>query len=1150
MFRNKFAVIVLAVFVFACNMISFIPAVSAATSTVTNQVEVSTGKKVLFDNTHGQTAGAADWVIDGAFSDFADGLKADGFTVEQLDRQIPYTFGEQAITYDKLKNYDVFIIGEANIPYKQSEQDAMLQYVQNGGSIFFIADHYNADRNKNRWDASEVMNGYRRGAYTNPAKGMTSDEANSPAMQGVSSSDWLGSNFGIRFRYNAIGDVNATDIVTADQSFGITKGISAVAMHAGSTLAILDPQKAKGIVYIPTGVPSWSSAVDQGVYNGGGRAEGAFAAISKVGQGKAAFIGDSSPVEDATPKYLREENGKAKTTYDGFKEVNDGKFLVQTVEWLSQKESYTNLTEVPGLQLDQPTKLLPMEDPASSTEPQSEPWAAPDPGYKWYDPSTFKPGSYGSTTQPSTNPVYKFVHQATLPSQQEFKIRVTADNLLPGQSQTSLKAGIYLASGEQIAQFQNADGTWSAYGYSPDLTLTADATGHASKELTVKIKPGKQGAANLRLKQGTNNVITESVNIANVPAEELPGDTIPVPAPTSILAARQAADNTLVTIEGVITSEPGGFGGQGFYLQDDAAGIYVYQNTAGFHKGDRISISAVKTTFNGEVELSDPVVLKKIGTSTLPKPEVQGAVTNENQGRLIKIENVVIHNVVSAAPAGSFEFDAVGQYGTTHVRVDGRTGISQSAFQQQYPEGSSVNITGISSIFKGMYQLKPLEFANFELADTTAPVTTAVVDGVSGENQYNTKDVTVTFTASDDNGSGVAKTEYQVDGGEWTLVNGPVTISDEGKHTLAYRSVDKAGNTEEAKTLPIWIDKQAPVTNAVVDGVSGENQYNTKDVTVTFTASDDNGSGVAKTEYQVDGGEWTLVNGSVTISDEGKHSLAYRSVDKAGNIEEAKTLPIWIDKQAPVTNAVVDGVSGENQYNTRDVTVTFTANDNGSGLEKTEYRLDGGDWITVAGQVILSEEGKYSLDYRSIDKAGNVENSKTLPIWIDKQAPTITMEGATSFYQTDAKVPVTVKVEDALSGVKTVQYTLDGRVIDSLDTVSPLSLLVGSHVFTVNVEDYAGNKTSQTFTLENKIDISHLSELLSIGFNNNDIQKQGTVSSLQAKIEGIKEAPTKQAQQNKLQALENEVRAQLGKSISSRFALLLLSDIQNIRTQL
>lgn len=99
----------------------------------------------------------------------------------------------------------------------------MLQYVKNGGSIFFIADHYNADRNKNRWDSSEVFNGYRRGAWDNPAKGMSNEEANSQAMQGVESSDWLSDNFGIRFRYNALGDVSAKTIVSPEQSFGITK---------------------------------------------------------------------------------------------------------------------------------------------------------------------------------------------------------------------------------------------------------------------------------------------------------------------------------------------------------------------------------------------------------------------------------------------------------------------------------------------------------------------------------------------------------------------------------------------------------------------------------------------------------------------------------------------------------------------------------------------------------------------------------------------------------------------------------------------------------------------------------------------------------------------------------------------------------------
>lgn len=354
-------------------------------------VGTANGKKVLFDNTHGQTAGAADWVIDGAFSDFGNALANEGYDVKELRKTTP-------IVLSDLSNYDVFVVGEANIPYKATEQAAMLQYVQNGGSIFFIADHYNADRNKNRWDSSEAFNGYRRGAWANPAQGMSTEESNSAAMSGVASSDWLATNFGVRFRYNAIGDVTANQIVAPSQAFNITAGVSTVAMHAGSTLAIIDPNKAKGIVYLPTTSAKWSNAVDQGVYAGGGTAEGPYAAVSKVGAGKAAFIGDSSPVEDATPKYKREETGGTKTTYAGFSEQNDATLLVNVVNWLSTQESYTSLNQVSGLTLDQATPLLAMENPQTSTEPQSEPWAAPAAGYKWYDPSTFKAGSYGYGT--------------------------------------------------------------------------------------------------------------------------------------------------------------------------------------------------------------------------------------------------------------------------------------------------------------------------------------------------------------------------------------------------------------------------------------------------------------------------------------------------------------------------------------------------------------------------------------------------------------------------------------------------------------------------------------------------------------------------------------------------------------------------------
>ena len=121
-----------------------------------------------FDNSHAQTAGAADWAIDGAFSDYADSMRKQGYQVKELE-------GESNISIN-LYSRRVLVIPEANNPFKENEQKAIINFVKNGGSVIFISDHYNADRNLNRIDSSESMNGYRRGAYENMTKDMNNEE--------------------------------------------------------------------------------------------------------------------------------------------------------------------------------------------------------------------------------------------------------------------------------------------------------------------------------------------------------------------------------------------------------------------------------------------------------------------------------------------------------------------------------------------------------------------------------------------------------------------------------------------------------------------------------------------------------------------------------------------------------------------------------------------------------------------------------------------------------------------------------------------------------------------------------------------------------------------------------------------------------------
>ena len=146
--------------------VTVIPSTFASTeSTATNQTQ----QTVLFDNSHAQTAGAADWVIDGAFSDYADSMRKQGYQVKELE-------GESNISDQSLQQARVLVIPEANNPFKENEQKAIINFVKNGGSVIFISDHYNADRNLNRIDSSESMNGYRRGAYENMTKDMNNEE--------------------------------------------------------------------------------------------------------------------------------------------------------------------------------------------------------------------------------------------------------------------------------------------------------------------------------------------------------------------------------------------------------------------------------------------------------------------------------------------------------------------------------------------------------------------------------------------------------------------------------------------------------------------------------------------------------------------------------------------------------------------------------------------------------------------------------------------------------------------------------------------------------------------------------------------------------------------------------------------------------------
>jgi len=98
--------------------------------------------------------------------------------------------------------------------------------------------------------------------------------------------------------------------------------------------------------------------------------------------------------------------------------------------------------------------------------------------------------------------------------------------------------------------------------------------------------------------------------------------------------------------------------------------------------------------------------------------------------------------------------------------------------------------------------------------DTTAPVTTAV-----GAGGWHNGPVTVILSAFDPD-SAVARTEYRLDSGPWTVgtqvaVAAPADHSNDGSHLLEFRSYDSGdGPTEALKSAQVRIDTLGPDARA------------------------------------------------------------------------------------------------------------------------------------------------------------------------------------------------------------------------------------------------------------------------------------------------------------------------------------------------
>lgn len=147
--------------------------------------------------------------------------------------------------------------------------------------------------------------------------------------------------------------------------------------------------------------------------------------------------------------------------------------------------------------------------------------------------------------------------------------------------------------------------------------------------------------------------------------------------------------------------------------------------------------------------------------------------------------------------------------------------------------------------------------------------------------------------------------------------------------------------------------------------------------------------------------------------------------------ETYRSAGVTVDAEAPtapvVTASTADGAYASGTWTAKAVTMTLSS-DAAAGIAAYRYRVDGGDWQTLAGSTLtVTESGAHTYEFTAVSNTGaQSAASEAFTVQIDSEKPFLQV-GVTGTVnaQTASPVTFTLYVPNSLSGV-TYFYTTGG----------------------------------------------------------------------------------------------------------------------------
>ena len=351
----------------------------------------------------------------------------------------------------------------------------------------------------------------------------------------------------------------------------------------------------------------------------------------------------------------------------------------------------------------------------------------------------------------------------------------------------------------------------------------------------------------------------------------------------------------------------------------------------------------------------------------------------------------------------------------------------------------------------------------FEIVqDTTPPVISAAAPTGKVEGMAENNPIMLSAVVTDDQ-SAVSSVTLSVDDGEAIAVpmdqlsDGRVEVDAgmfaSGAYTVTLTAMSEGGTTEHQWMFEIVQDTTPPVISAAAPTGKVEGMAENNPIMLSAVVTDDQ-SAVSSVTLSVDDGEAIAVpmdqlsDGRVEVDAgmlaSGAYTVTLTAMSEGGTTEHQWMFEIVQDTTPPVISAAAPTGKVEGMAENNPIMLSAVVTDDQSAVSSVTLSVDDGEAIAVPmdqlsdGRVEVDAgmfaSGAYTVTLTAMSEGGTTEHQWMFEIVQDTTPPVISEvapEGLVNGTSDDRMVTISAVVTDEQSPIESIQFMLDGELIEA-----------------------------------------------------------------------------------------------------------------------